>query len=165
MYKCQVIRLKIFQIFWSYFKEFIPNKYFSYFREATSSDSKFVLITSTPGKGCVSSLGFAEMIQTDLNLDEECFSPSTIMHELFHTLGVSHYHQRSDRDKYVIIHWDNIRPDMHFAYCKDRSGAGDGEKSTYGTDYDFKSFMHYHDSFNALDMNKPTISSKVKFIS
>ena len=162
MYKCQVIRLKIFQIFWSYFKEYIPNtKYFSYFREATSSDSKFVLITSTPGKGCVSSLGFAEMIQTDLNLDEECFSPSTIMHELFHTLGVSHYQQRSDRDKYVIIHWDNITPKHHHDYCKDRSG----EKSTYGTDYDFKSFMHYIDSFNALDTSKPTISSKVKFIS
>ena len=118
------------------------------------------MITSTPGKGCVSSLGFAEMIQTDLNLDEECFSPSTIMHELFHTLGVIHYQQRSDRDKYVVIHWDNITPNHYNDYCKDRSG----EKSTYGTDYDFKSFMHYIDSFNALDTSKPTISSKVKFI-
>ena len=118
------------------------------------------MITSTPGKGCVSSLGFAEMIQTDLNLDEECFSPSTIMHELFHTLGVSHYHQRSDRDKYVIIHWDNITPDHHHDYCKDRSG----EKSTYGTDYDFKSFMHYYAGAGALDNSKPAISSKVKFI-
>ena len=123
------------------------------------------MITSTPGKGCVASLGFVEMTATYLNLDQEwCFSPRNIMHELFHTLGVSHYHQRSDRDKYVIIHWDNIRPDMHFAYCKDRSGAGDGEKSTYGTDYDFKSFMHYHDGAAALDNSKPTISSKVKFI-
>ena len=86
------------------------------------------MITSTPGKGCVSSLGFAEMIQTDLNLDEECFSPSTIMHELFHTLGVDHYHQRIDRDKYVKIHWENIPKDMHFAYCKVRN---DG-KSIYG---------------------------------
>ena len=143
-----------------------PNKYFSYFREATSSDSKFVLITSTPGKGCKATLGFVEMTNTYLNLDGEgCFFPSTIMHELFHTLGVDHYHQRSDRDKYVIIHWDNIKPDMHFAYCKDRSGEGEkATLSTYGTEYDFKSFMHYHDWFNALDTNKPTISSKVKFI-
>ena len=119
------------------------------------------MITSTPGKGCVSSLGFAEMIQTDLNLDEECFSPSTIMHELFHTLGVSHYHQRSDRDKYVTIHWENIKPETKSQYCKDRSG----DKSRYGTDYDSKSFMHYvaHNVF-ALDQSKPTISSKVKFI-
>ena len=122
------------------------------------------MITSTPGKGCQASLGFVEKTDTYLNLDEDCFFPSTIMHELFHTLGVDHYHQRRDRDKYVIIHWDNIKPDMHFAYCKDRSGAGDGEKSTYGTDYDFKSFMHYHDGAAALDNSKPTISSKVKFI-
>ena len=141
---------------------YISNKYFSYFREATSSDSKFVLITSTPGKGCVASLGFVEMTDTYLNLDEEwCFSPRNIMHELFHTLGVSHYHQRSDRDKYVKIHWDNITPDLHFAYCKDRSGDN-GESSTYGTDYDFKSFMHYMAGAGALDRSKPTISSKVK---
>ena len=133
---------------------------FSYCREATSSEKQFVLITSDPKKGCVASLGFGKA--HFLNLAEGCHSPRYVMHELFHTLGVDHYHQRSDRDKYVIIHWDNIKPDMHFAYCKDRSG--DGEKSTYGTEYDFKSFMHYHDWFNALDTNKPTISSKVKFI-
>ena len=138
-----------------------PNKYFSYFREATSSDNKFVLITSTPGKGCIAHVGFFSAQNTNLNLDEECFSPSTIMHELFHSLGVSHYHQRSDRDKYVKIHWDNITPDLHFAYCKDRSGD-DGESSTYGTDYDFKSFMHYMAGAGALDRSKPTISSKVK---
>ena len=87
------------------------------------------MITSTPGKGCVASLGFVEMTDTYLNLDEEwCFSPRNIMHELFHTLGVSHYHQRSDRDKYVKIHWENIPKNMHFAYCK----AHNGGKSIYG---------------------------------
>ena len=121
------------------------------------------MITSTPGKGCQASLGFVEKTDTYLNLDVDCFFPSTIMHELFHSLGVQHYHQRKDRDKYIIIHWDNIKPDKHSQYCKEQI-SGDGEKSTYGTEYDFKSFMHYHDGAAALDNSKPTISSKVKFI-
>ena len=123
------------------------------------------MITSTPGKGCAASVGFPSAQNAYLNLDEECFSPSAIMHELFHSLGVLHYHQRKDRDKYIIIHWDNIKPEKHSQYCK--VSSGDGEKSTYGTEYDFKSFMHYHAVAPAhtLDTNKPTISSKVKFIS
>ena len=161
MYKCQVIRLSNFLKL--IYKEYISkNKYFSYFREAKSSESTFVLITSDRGKGCSASSGSGTKLNNKMNLDEGCFSPSTIMHEFFHILGVGHYHQRSDRDKYVTIHWENIKPDKHFAYCKDRSE--DKEKSTYGTEYDFKSFMHYDDSFNALDTNKPTISSKVEFI-
>ena len=84
-------------------------------------------------------------------------STKTVMHELFHTLGIEHYHQRSDRDKYVKIHWENIKPDMHFAYCK----ASNGKQSRYGVDYDFKSLMHYHGGNDA----QPTITPKVKIIS
>ena len=160
MYKCQVIRLSNFLKL--IYKEFISkDKYFSYFREAKSSESEFVLITSDRGKGCSASSGSGTKLNNKMNLDENCFAPSTIMHEFFHILGVGHYHQRSDRDKYVTIHWENIKPDKHFSYCKDRSG----DKSRYGTDYDSKSFMHYeaHNEF-ALDQSKPTISSKVKFI-
>ena len=99
---------------------------FSYCREATSSEKQFVLITSDPKKGCVASLGFGKA--HFLNLAEGCHSPRYVMHELFHTLGVDHYHQRSDRDKYVKIHWENIPKKMHFAYCK----VANGGKSIYG---------------------------------
>ena len=98
--------------------------------------------------------------QQSLNLAQECFSPSTIMHELFHTLGVDHTQSRSDRDKHVIIHWENISPELQSQYCKVKSG----QTSRYGVEYDAKSFMHYtaYGAAGAIDLNKPTISSKVK---
>ena len=128
MYKCQVIRLLNF-LKLIYKEQYISkNKYFSYFREAKSSESEFVLITSDRGKGCSASSGSGTKLNNKMNLDENCFAPSTIMHEFFHILGVGHYHQRSDRDKYIKIHWENIPKNMHFAYCKARNGG----KSIYG---------------------------------
>ena len=59
------------------FKEYIPNKYFSYFREATSSEKQFLLITSKLGEGknldsgCYASLGFGGKMV--MNLVEGCF--------------------------------------------------------------------------------------------
>ena len=34
-----------------------------------------------------------------------------ILHELLHTLGFPHTHQRSDRDKYINVHFLNIEVD------------------------------------------------------
>ena len=46
-----------------------------------------------------------------LNLGPGCMSEDkgTILHEVMHSLGFTHEHQRSDRDDYVYIHWDNIK--------------------------------------------------------
>ena len=141
-----------------------------FFREATYSENDFVLITSNPNKGCSAMVGTGYKMLNQfrfdkhrhsqyLNLAQNCYSLSTILHELFHTLGVLHTHARNDRDQHVTIHWENIRPDQQFNYCKENSG----QTSSYGVEYDAKSFMHYT-AFNAfaIDMSKPTISSKVK---
>ena len=96
--------------------------------------------------------------QQYLNLAPDCFFPSTIMHELFHTLGVDHTQSRSDRDKHVIIHWENIIPEVQYNFCKDNSG----QTSTYGVKYDAKSIMHYR-AYNtfAIDIKKPSMSPKM----
>lgn len=36
-----------------------------------------------------------------------------IFHEIFHSLGRTHEHQRPDRDQYVRIHWENLKPGMY----------------------------------------------------
>lgn len=59
-----------------------------------------------------------------------------ICHELAHTLGIIHEHNRSDRDSYVTINWQNIRPGYeHNFYIV--------PGSLNPVEYDFLSIMHY----------------------
>jgi len=66
-------------------------------------------------------------------------------HELAHALGMWHEQSRTDRDSYVIIHWDRIEDDASHNFDKE-SGS-----HYYGT-YDFESVMHYGQcSFSTCD--------------
>jgi hypothetical protein len=74
----------------------------------------------------------------DIEIDADCFTPHTLLHEMAHSAGLHHEQQRCGRNAYVSIH-DN--------------SAGDGPRGTdydelcgdsrnYG-DYDYASLMHY----------------------
>src|SRR5690349_10849302 len=75
---------------------------------------------------------------------------SLILHELGHALGLKHEQQRSDRDDFVVINWENIdpigRPDF------EKLDAGDLVRPT---SYDYGSRMHYRT--NAFGGQKTTI--------
>ena len=45
-----------------------------------------------------------------LTLGPGCIWVARVLHELFHVLGFFHEHTRPDRDDYVIVHKNNIKP-------------------------------------------------------
>jgi len=88
--------------------------------------------------------------QQFLEVAPTSWTRATICHELGHTLGLVHEHQRSDRNSYVTILTNNILPgyEGNFILLTDSQNQGA---------YDFLSIMHY--GRNAL-----SISSSVNTI-
>jgi len=86
--------------------------------------------------GCWSSLGRRRGRQV-LSLKQfGCVYTGIIIHEFLHALGFYHEQTRSDRDDYVEINWQNIRPGLQSQFRKRSTNNLD-------TDYDYSSIMHY----------------------
>ena len=98
---------------------------------------------------CFSGVGHRLGTMQRLNLGAACQSMGTTLHELGHTLGFYHEHQRSDRDNFVTIDLGNVAGPARYAF----------DKYPYAPigPYDFGSIMHYGAGFFALDRSRPTI--------
>ena len=66
-----------------------------------------------------------------------CFRHGIILHEIGHTIGLFHAHTRPDRDDYVRILEENIRP-AGLKSFKIQNNA-----KTWNIPYDYNSIMHY----------------------
>jgi len=106
------------------------------FRERTSSDRDYVRIFK--GVGCYSTIGRDEDNSEMISLGDGCYFEGTIVHELMHTVGFYHEQNRSDRDDFITIHWDNIDS----AY-KEEFQKMDPADNQILTPFDFNSIMLY----------------------
>ncbi|KAL5019623.1 hypothetical protein ScPMuIL_002515 [Solemya velum] len=89
------------------------------------------------GDGCSSYAGRMSWGAQPLSLAEYgCIYADTIQHEMGHALGMLHEQNRGDRDKNVIVHYDNIS-----------GGKNNGQYSKHHTDdyapYNLHSSLHY----------------------
>lgn len=76
-----------------------------------------------------------------------------ITHELGHTIGLKHEHQRPDRDDYVDIKWNNIIDSCKDQFDIERAELYDDTQF----DYDYESIMHY-DPYTFSKNYLPTIT-------
>ncbi|OLP87181.1 Zinc metalloproteinase nas-4 [Symbiodinium microadriaticum] len=92
------------------------------------------------GNGCWADIGMSTSMfggNQKLNLQAPgCDNCGTATHEILHALGMAHEQQRPDRDDFVSIIWNNIKPGMDTQFAI-RSQA-DTQRP-----YDIMSIMHY----------------------
>ncbi|XP_041842007.1 low choriolytic enzyme-like [Melanotaenia boesemani] len=102
--------------------------------------------------GCWSKVGRQKKGQI-ISLEKKgCLSNHTVQHEVLHALGFKHEISRSDRDEYVKILFENIKPGKESNFKK-------VETNNLRTPYDFKSIMQYKKyAFSKNEM--PTIVAK-----
>ncbi|CAI4221345.1 unnamed protein product [Auanema sp. JU1783] len=106
------------------------------FEPRTAFDNDYLYIGKIDG--CFSDVGRAGGRQ-ELSLDDGCLQYDTAIHELMHSVGFYHEHERWDRDNFISILWHNIDREAY-----DQFGKVDlTESSYYGQAYDYYSIMHY----------------------
>uniref|UniRef100_A0A8D2JL49 Meprin A subunit n=1 Tax=Sciurus vulgaris TaxID=55149 RepID=A0A8D2JL49_SCIVU len=108
------------------------------------------------GQGCWSSVGNKQQGRQELSIGKNCDRIGSVQHEFLHALGFWHEQSRSDRDDYVKIVWDRIKPGRQHNF-----NIHDDTKSDFlNVPYDYISIMHY--SKNAFNSGaKPTILTKM----
>jgi hypothetical protein len=100
-------------------------------------------VTQNLGNGCWASWGMSRhalLLQRRMNLSKSCWTRATLLHELGHALGLIHEHQRPDRDQFVTIHEENIKPSF---LALNTTVNFEIQKAQLETPYDFLSIMHY----------------------
>ena len=107
-----------------------------------TNEAEYVNFTGKTDAGNnTSHVGFKKGARTDINITAFWWRQGEWMpaHELGHVLGFFHEHSRWDRDAYLTVHYENIKPG--------RQGDYDWVPKTNwivsSTAYDYYSIMHY----------------------
>ncbi|EPB77898.1 astacin [Ancylostoma ceylanicum] len=82
------------------------------FKQRTN-EKEYLQIRNEKSKGCVATIGRQLTGMNILNLEDgeflTCMAPHIVIHELIHVVGLWHEQMREDRDKYIKIHYENVK--------------------------------------------------------
>uniref|UniRef100_A0A0N5BN24 Metalloendopeptidase n=1 Tax=Strongyloides papillosus TaxID=174720 RepID=A0A0N5BN24_STREA len=108
---------------------------------------------------CYSQLG--KVSNNDLHdvvVGRDCSYVTGILHETLHALGVIHEMSRHDRDSYIDVKYENIKPSSQFNFVRYELTRA----SSHGLKYDFGSVMHYN-RYITTKNNQETMVPKGKY--
>jgi hypothetical protein len=100
-------------------------------------EEAFVNIVATPFPANFAQLGYAPGPRL-VSVFPTGATRSTCIHELGHSLGLYHEHQRPDRDDHIIIYEERINPNF-----LDQFDVIPASEVVLYSDYDIQSIMHY----------------------
>ncbi len=97
--------------------------------------------------GCAAYVGYNVTLSqvNQMWLAPNC-TQGNIMHEFFHSAGMPHEHSRIDRDEYVRIFLENVRPGVELS----NFAIDNRHDLSSSTAYDYDSMMHYQGTAFAL---------------
>ena len=107
-----------------------------------TTEVEYVCFTGNTNAGNNTSLvGFKKGVRTDINITAFWWRQGHWMpaHELGHVLGFFHEHERWDRDQFVTIHYENIKPGR----ASDYDWIPKTNWIVTSLPYDYRSIMHY----------------------
>lgn len=107
------------------------------------SPPEFDHVHLQPGDACASWVGRRGGAQA-LWIAPEC-NRGTLIHELGHVIGLEHEHTRRDRDSWIRINREKVRPDKLHNF--DLAPEG----SRLLGEYDYGSIMHYGPAYFSID--------------
>ena len=104
--------------------------------------------------GCFSFIGRIGGEQI-LSLGDGCDFRGTVTHELLHAVGFYHHQNRSDRDEFLEILWDNIARGKESQFSKMAP-----EENTLLSEFDYNSIMLYGPRTFAKTFDRHTMKPK-----